>query len=158
MIIAIINADKALLKKHIEILGSDLFEGRGTGTKGGELAAAYISANFEKIGLIPIGDDNSYFQSIPFHGTNILNDSELTLLNSDDSLQLSIGKDYLLSNLGEQTIIPKPIELVFVEYGIIAPEFDHNDYQDKDVFGKIAVILNGEPYSEEYEYFNGNEK
>ncbi len=152
-----INADKVILKKHIEILGSDLFEGRGTGTKGGELAAAYISSNFKKIGLIPIGDENTYFQSIPFHGTNILNDSKLTLLNSNDSLHLEIGKDYLLSNLGEQTIIPKPIELVFVEYGIIAPEFDHNDYQDKDVSGKIVVIINGEPYSEEYEYFNGDE-
>ena len=152
-----INTDKTLLKKHIEILGSDLFEGRGTGTKGGELAASYISESFKKIGLVPIGDGNSYFQSIPFHGTNILNDSKLTILNSNDTLHIEIGKDYLLSNLGEQTIIPKPIELVFVEYGIIAPEFDHNDYQDKDVFGKIAVILNGEPYSEEYEYFNGDE-
>ena len=154
---SIINADKVILKKHIEILGSDLFEGRGTGTKGGELAAAFISSNFKKIGLIPIGDENSYSQSIPLHGTNILNESKLTLLNSNDTLQLEIGKDYLLSNLGEQTIIPKPIELVFIEYGIIAPEFDHNDYQDKDVSGKIVVMLNGEPYSEEFDYFNGDE-
>lgn len=152
-----INADKVLLQRHIDILGSDLFEGRGTGTKGGELAAAYIAEQFKEIGLKPIGENNSYFQKIPFHGTNIVDKSKLTLINSNDSLHLEIGKDYLLSNLGEQTIIPQGIELVFVGYGIIAPEFDHNDYLNKDIVGKIVVILNGEPYSEEYTYFNGDE-
>lgn len=152
-----INADRVLLKRHIDILGSDLFEGRGTGTKGGELAAAYIAENYKKIGLKPIGENGSFFQKIPFHGTSIVDKSILTLINNNDSLQLEIGKDYLLSNLGEQTIIPKAIELVFVGYGIIAPEFDHNDYLSKDISGKIAVIVNGEPYSEEYEYFNGDE-
>ncbi len=152
-----INADKVLLQRHIDILGSDLFEGRGTGTKGGELAAAYIAEQFKEIGLKPIGENNSYFQKIPLHGTNIVDKSKLTLINSNDSLHLEIGEDYLLSNLGEQTIIPRGIELVFVGYGIIAPEFDHNDYLNKDIVGKIAVILNGEPYSEEYSYFNGDE-
>lgn len=152
-----INADKVLLKSHIDILGSDLFEGRGTGTKGGELAAAYIAENYKQIGLKPIGKNDYYFQKIPFHGTSILDKSKLTLIHFNDSLQLEIGKDYLVSNLGEQTIIPRGIELVFVGYGIIAPEFDHNDYLNKDIVGKIAVILNGEPYSEEYGYFNGDE-
>ncbi|MCB9247331.1 MAG: hypothetical protein H6613_01680 [Ignavibacteriales bacterium] len=44
---------------------------------------------------------------------------------------MKVGSDYLLSNFGEQTIIPKPTEIVFVGYGIIAPEFDHNDYMEK---------------------------
>ena len=56
-----INTDQELLRKHINILGSDLFEGRGTGTKGGELAANYISKVYHDIGLTPIGDDKTLF-------------------------------------------------------------------------------------------------
>lgn len=149
--------DENKLRRHIEVLGSDLFEGRGTGTKGGELAASYIASVFESIGLIPIGDNNSYFQSIPFHGTSFLKGSKLYLYSGSDTLELRIGKDYLLSNSGEQTFIPKAIDLVFVGYGIIAPEYDHNDYLGKDMAGKIAVMLDGEPYSTDPEYFEADE-
>lgn len=152
-----INTDQELLRKHINILGSDLFEGRGTGTKGGELAANYISKVYHDIGLIPIGDDKTFFQKVPLHGTNIIDESTLFIQNQQDTFKLNIWSDYLLSNFGEQTIIPSALELTFVGYGIIAPEFDHNDYLDKNLSGKIAVILDGEPYSEDPEYFNGDE-
>lgn len=152
-----INADQEILKKHVDILGSDLFEGRGTGTKGGELAANYISSIYSEIGLKPVGDDGTYFQSVPLHGTNILDESKLVLLLNNDTINLVNGEDYLLSNLGEQTFIPRAIDLVYVGYGIIAPEYDHNDYLGKDITGKIAVILDGEPASNEFEYFNGDE-
>jgi hypothetical protein len=152
-----INADKEILRKHINILGSDQFEGRGTGTRGGELAATYISEVYRDIGLTPIGDDKTYFQKIPMHGTNIIDESRLFIQNPQDTFHLKIRDDYLLSNFGEQTIIPSALELSFVGYGIIAPEFDHNDYLEKNLIGKIAVILDGEPYSEDPDYFNGDE-
>lgn len=152
-----IEINENILRRHVEVLGSDLFEGRGTGTKGGELAANYIASVYEAIGLIPIGDNNSYFQSIPLHGTSFLKESKLYLYYGSDTLELIIGKDYLLSNSGEQTFIPRAIDLVFVGYGIIAPEFDHNDYLGKDIAGKIAVILDGEPESTDFEYFDADE-
>ncbi|MDX1702001.1 MAG: M28 family peptidase, partial [Melioribacteraceae bacterium] len=151
------NSEINLLIKHTEVLGSDLFEGRGTGTKGGELAANYISSIYKKNGLIPIGEDSTYFQGIPLHGTNYLEDTKLLLIADRDTLSLKICQDYLLSNLGEQTIIPTAIDLIYVSYGIVAPEFDHNDYLGKDVFGKIVVMLEGEPYSIDKDYFRGDE-
>ncbi len=151
------NIDTSYIKKHIEILGSDLFEGRGTGTKGGELAANYIAGEFQKNNLIPIGDNKTYFQNVPLHGTTVLDNSKLTLFIDNDTLNLTLWKDYILANTGEQTYIPSARDLVYVGYGIIAPEFDHNDYLGKDVIGKIVIIKDGEPSSNDKEYFNGDE-
>lgn len=152
-----INADQEVLRKHINILGSDQFEGRGTGTKGGELAASYIASEFRSIGLMPLGDNGSYFQDVPLHGTSVLDNSYLKFFTETDTSELIVGKDYVLISLGEESIIPKPVQLVFVGYGIIAPEYDHNDYLNKDVNGKIAVMLSGEPESNSLDYFNGDE-
>lgn len=152
-----INVSTERLKRHIEVLGSDLFEGRGTGTKGSNFAESYISDVFKSIELLPIGDNGTYLQSVPMHGTNFLPESKLIIYSDNNSWDLKIGKDYLLSNSGEQTYIPTALDLVFVDYGIIAPEFDHNDYLEKDISGKIAVMLDGEPDSDDEEYFNGDE-
>jgi hypothetical protein len=152
-----IQSEKPLLKKHIDILGSDLFEGRGTGTKGGELAANYISSIYQSIDLIPIGRDSTYFQEIPLHGASSLKASELILYKDLDSIRLELGKDYLLQNSGEQTIIPAKTEMIFLGHGIVAPEYDHNDYLNNDVSGKIVVLLNGEPESSDPEYFEADE-
>lgn len=152
-----INISPENLKKHVNILGNDLFEGRGTGTRGGELAANYIQSVFKNIGLIPIGDNDSYYQSVPMHGANVLPGSKLYIYLEHDTLELKIGSDYLLANSGEQTIVPQAIEMVFVGFGIIAPEYDHNDYLNRDIGGKIAVMINGEPESYTQDYFNGDE-
>jgi len=149
--------DKDKIRKHLEILGSDLFEGRGTGTKGGALAANYIATEFKKIELKPVGEDSTYFQNVPLHGTTVLDNSKLIFFSSLDTLQLSLREDYILANSGEQTIIPSAIGLVFVGFGIIAPEYDHNDYLEKDVTGKIVVMLNGEPESNSNGFFRGDE-
>ena len=71
---------------------------------------------------------------------------------------LALGSDYLLYSTGSQTWIPRPAPMVFVGYGIVAPEFDHNDYADVDVRGKVVVFLGGEPpSSEDPEFFAGEE-
>lgn len=144
-------------KDHLEILASDLFEGRGTGTKGGELAANYIAKQFQKIGLTPIGENNTFFQQVPLHGSSIMNNPNLKLYVNNDTISLNFKEDYLLENTGEQTIIPYPVDVTFAGYGIIAPEFDYNDYLERDVSGKIVVIIDGEPYSDDPEYFSGFE-
>jgi len=69
-----------------------------------------------------------------------------------------LNEDYLMYTSGEQTFIPNPVPLVFVGYGIIAPEFDYNDYQLIDVEGKIVVMLSGEPESNEANYFMGEKE
>ncbi len=143
------------IKRHLEFLGSDLFEGRGTGTTGGNLAAKYLALELDNFNLKPAGNNNTFYQYIPMHGNTILPQTNLTIYRSNEQTELEYGEDYFLFKSGEQTFIPNPLPLVFVGYGIIAPEFDYNDYQSIDIEGKIAVMLDGEPQSYDPEYFNG---
>lgn len=152
-LIEIISADS--IRKHTEILGHDSLQGRATGTLGERKAANYIARFFELLRLMPIGDQRTYIQSIPMHGSYPLRQSELTLFVDEGRERLELGKDYLLYKSGAQTFIPQPVPLVFVGYGIIAPEFDYNDYQSIDATGKVVAFLSGEPPSADSLYFGG---
>ncbi|MDZ7624080.1 MAG: M28 family peptidase [Ignavibacteriaceae bacterium] len=143
------------IKENTRVLASDIFEGRGTGTTGGNLAAKYIASEFAKYGLKPVGQENSFYQNIPMHGSYPLKSSELKIYSDDDEIFLELDKDYLLYKSGQQTFTPVPLPLVFVGFGIVAPEYDYNDYQEIDVEGKIVVFLDGEPESDDPEFFNG---
>lgn len=143
------------IKKHLEILANDSLEGRSVGTIGGNLAAKYISEKYSEYELNKITSEDSYFQNIPMHGSLPLSFSELTLIAGDDTSYLNYSKDYFLYRPGQQTYLPTPIPLVFVGYGIVAPEYDYNDYQSVDVEGKIVVYLDGEPFSDNEEFFDG---
>jgi len=146
---------KENLIKHTLALGSDEFEGRGTGERGGNKAAQYLAMEFSKLNLKPLGDDSTYFQNIRMHGGKPLATSELILHNGDKKIKFNLWEDYLLYFSGEQTFIPAPVELVFAGYGIVAPEYDYNDYQTIYVEGKIVVFLDGEPLSEDAAFFDG---
>ncbi len=149
------NFSTVSIQRHLEFLGSDLFEGRGTGTTGGNLAAKYIALELEKLNLKPAGNNGTFYQYIPMHGNKILPGTKLTILVNGEQIDLEYGQDYYLFKSGEQTFIPNPLPLVFVGYGIFAPEFDYNDYQSVDITGKIAVMLEGEPESNDKDYFEG---
>lgn len=143
------------LYRHLLFLGNDSLEGRGTGTRGGELAAAYLAQRIQQFGLLPPGEDHSYEQQIPLHGSKPLASSKFQLVTKAGTINLTLGRDYLLYNTGAQTFIPKPAPLVFVGYGITAPEYDYNDYQTMNVAGKIVVFLSGEPAANDLSYFEG---
>lgn len=143
------------ISHHVKFLASDSLEGRGTGQPGGNLAAKYLESEFGKMGLKPTGDNNSYYQYIPMHSSNPLSSSQLVIYQSYNEIQLILGEDYLLFTSGEQTYLPMPVNMVFAGYGIHAPEFDYNDYHSINVEGKIVVFLEGEPESEEQDYFSG---
>lgn len=150
-----ISTDK--IQKHLSYLGSNVFEGRGTGTTGGELAAKYLAQEFSRFGLTPLGSNGTYYQYIPMHGSTPQNNSKLTLFDKNNEEQLlKLSEDYILLNVGDQTFTPTPLQLIFAGYGIIAPEFDYNDYQSIDVEGKIVVVLEGEPLSDDINYFDGS--
>lgn len=144
------------IQKHISYLGSDELEGRGTGTRGGDLAADYLAKEFSNYELIPLGNNNSYYQYIQLHGSTPKESSRLTLFDKNDNQYLlNLNEEYILLNLGDQTYIPTPLPLIFAGYGISAPEFDYNDYQSIDVEGKIVAVLDGEPLSDNEDYFDG---
>ncbi|MBN8704314.1 MAG: M28 family peptidase [Bacteroidetes bacterium] len=152
---SIVEPDTGRIQNLIAVLGHDSLQGRGTGTLGGVKAANYLAAQFNLAGIEPAGDEGSWFQNIPLHGSKPLPNSRLILELPDENRILILGQDYLLYKTGAQTFIPKPVQMVFAGYGINAPQFDYNDYQDIDVSGKIVVILNGEPRSDDPSWFNG---
>lgn len=145
----------AEFRKNLSYLGSDIFEGRGTGTLGGYLASKYLAYKFDEYKLRPIGDDGTYYQNIPFHASVPQEKSQLKIFEGSKTVELNLRDDYVMMKTGEQTYVPEPEKLVFVGYGIIAPEFDYNDYQYSDVENKIVVILEGEPHSENLDFFDG---
>lgn len=105
----------------------------------------------------PPGFD-SFKQSIPMHISHPLPTSQLQLNIEGETLNLKLTDDYVLLEGGPSTLIPDMRQLVFVGYGIIAPEYDYNDYQSLDVVGKIVCFLDGEPFSKNPDYFDGTLK
>ncbi len=154
--------DSIRIKKHLKYLGSDLFEGRGTGTIGSELAAKYIAFNLNKYNITPLGYENTFYQYVPMHGSKATNKSYLIVLgngkveNNIDTLV--INDDFLFSHAAGRIFTPNPIPIVFVGFGILANEYNYDDYKNINVEGKIVVFLEGEPYSDKRDFFKGNLK
>lgn len=146
------------LKTHLDYLGSDLFKGRGTGTTGGNLAAKYLAEEFSKTNLIPIGNNGTFYQHIPMHGFKPSNSSKLIIINNSKFDTLLINNDFLIFQVTEDFTTNRDLEAVFVGYGINAPEYDYNDYLNIDVEGKIAVMLDGEPISDDNSFFEGKKE
>ncbi|MBN2426229.1 MAG: M28 family peptidase [Calditrichaceae bacterium] len=143
------------IKRHISFLGSDSLEGRATGSEGIKIAADYIREQLKKSGIEPPSGHADYFQRIPMHSSAPKQESLLLLLCNGDTLKLNLNKDYLLNKTGSQTFIPAPVPMIFAGYGIHAPEYDYSDYQETDVSGKVVVFLDGEPESDNPEFFKG---
>ncbi len=143
------------LQNHLNFLGHDSLKGRATGSRGEQLAAQYIISRLEKHTIQPLPGQGSYLQTIPMHSSRPLSTSRLILYKNSIEHPLVLEQDYLLYKSGPQTLLPNPVPLVFVGYGIIAPEYDYNDYQSVNIQGKIAVYLDGEPHSNDPKYFSG---
>ena len=158
-----VAADASRIKSHIRFLSDDLLEGRDTGARGHEIASLYIAAEFEKYGLTPAGDNGTYMQRVNFVQANIEQSSiKLSLTGSQGDMTLSHPKQFLTSPNPLDETTQMAGKLVFVGYAIVAPELQHNDYQDMDVKGKVVVALSGKPKSfpsEEGAHFgSGSEK
>lgn len=134
------------LRGHVEFLADDLLEGRGAATRGYDLAAAYVAAQFRQYGLEPAGDADTYFQSVPLiEATPVLPGSSARLVLDDETIDFEYGTDYLPSADFSSASSTLTAPLVFVGYGIDAPELNHDDFADIEVEGRIAVIVSGAP-------------
>ena len=145
------------LHKHIEILASDEFEGRGPGSAGGEKTKLYLKEEFKKMGLPSIKGD--YYLEVPLSKMTVdLNSSFLSISKNDKSRILEAGPEtvYWTKRVVEGISV-RASKLVFVGYGIVAPEYGWNDYKNLDVKGKTAVMLINDPgfWTEDPELFNG---
>ncbi len=143
------------LMAHVSFLSSDALAGRATGSQGGELAAHYIAYYLRRYQIAAMQEFPDYFQYVPMHGSKPLPSCKLFYHHNQEVYSFVYADDYVLYKSGAQTFIPNPLPLHFVGYGIIAPEFDYNDYANIDVTDKIVVYLSGEPPSDDPHYFNG---
>ncbi|HLI76286.1 MAG TPA: M28 family peptidase [Acidobacteriaceae bacterium] len=138
-------------------ISSDLFEGRYPGLRGGELAAEYIADQFAMAGLAPVGGSGGYMQQVNFVGMKAIPDkTSFRLVPAQGAAQaLTYGADYTVANqtLTPTTTINAPI--VFVGYGVTAPEFGWNDYAGVDVKGKVILCIVGDPPSDDPKFFGG---
>jgi hypothetical protein len=130
------------IRADMRFLSDDLLEGRGTGTRGHELAAKYMAAQFEQIGLQPWGDAGTYFQNVPFKASRP--DAEkttLTLVRGGKEEKFEFRKDFISRGDPGRTESSVEAEVVFVGDGVTAPEQGYDDYKGVEVKGKIVAML-----------------
>ena len=137
--------DEKNLHKHIKILASDEFGGRAPGTEGGEKTKDYIKEEFLASGLVPIKDN--YFLDVPLSKMVVdVNNSSLNIETKNGTRKLIAESESVFwSKQVKEEISIDSSELVFIGYGVIAPEYDWNDYKDIDVTGKTLVMLINDP-------------
>ena len=132
------------LLAHIKVLASDEFEGRSPGTKGEELSVKYIADQFKQIGLKPGNPDGTYTQDVPLAG--IKTEPRMSFTVADKTMDLKYPDDFVASSARLQPEIKiDKTDVVFVGYGVVAPEYGWNDYKNVDVRGKTLLMLIGDP-------------
>ena len=128
----------------IKELSSDVYAGRLPGTPGEEKSVAYIISQCKQIGLEPGAPDGGWIQKVPLWGTH--SKGSLHLIAGRRKATLTAGQDYVAwSVLPDQAVNLINSELVFIGYGVVAPEYHWDDYAGADVHGKTVVILSGDP-------------
>ena len=146
------------LAEHIKVLASDEFEGRRPASPGGRKTTAYLSGQFAALGLEP-GNGDSYLQAVPLLEITSHHMSPLSFSSGGETITGKISVNYTAStNRMEERITLTNSEVVFVGYGIVAPEFGHDDYAGIDVTGKTVVTLVNDPgyATQDPEIFSGN--
>jgi Zn-dependent M28 family amino/carboxypeptidase len=146
--------DAERIRAHVKFLADDLLEGRGTGSRGGDIAAHYIATQFELLGLKPVGDNGSYLQKVEFTGVHTEAATTASLVPSKGSvLDLKLGDDYVVGNQTQTESVDIDAPIVFVGYGIEAPEYRWDDFKGVDVRGKVVLVIVNEPPSKDPKFF-----
>jgi Zn-dependent M28 family amino/carboxypeptidase len=149
-----VNPEK--IRAHVKYLASDELEGRGMNQKGGDLAAEYIAAQFKSYGLKPAGENGTYFQKVPMVGVKTLPATTVALVpKSGAPVELKALDDYVTTNERQTESAEIDAPIVFVGYGISAPEYKWDDYKGYDLKGKVALLFVNEPVSDDPNFFKG---
>lgn len=144
------------IRWHVRYLSHDLLEGRGTGQRGGEVAAEYIATQFAEYGLKPAGDHGTYMQKVPLVGVTTLPETLFSLVpKRGEAMNLKPLDEYVAYDQTQQPQSDVDADIVFVGYGIEAPEYNWDDYKGTDVRGKVLLMLVNEPPSDDVKFFKG---
>jgi len=156
------SIDPEKIRAHVRFLSLDLLEGRGPGTRGAELAAEYIATQFALAGVEPAGDNGTYFQRVPLYAVHTIEDKTKFSFApaSGPPVDLTYGTEIVSKDQTGQPTADFDAPIVFVGYGIHAPEYHWDDYagpdgKDVDLHGKIALVIVNEPPSNDPNFFKG---
>lgn len=132
------------IMQHTKVLSSDEYEGRGPGTKGEELTVKYLTEQFQRLGLKPGNPDGTFLQKVPLAGFTAQATASFTA--GGKKINLEFPKDYVAVS---RRFVPESkvenSDIVFVGYGVVAPEYGWDDYKGVDVRGKTIVMLINDP-------------
>ena len=151
------SIDPERIRAHVRFLSLDLLEGRGPGTRGDKLAAEYIATQFALDGLQPAGDDGTYFQKVPLIAVHTIEDKTKFAFvpASGEPIELNYGSEIVSKDQTGQESAEIDAPIVFVGYGIHAPEYNWDDYAGVDVKGKVVLVIVNEPPSDDEKFFKG---
>ena len=151
------SIDPEKIRAHVRFLADDLLEGRGPGTRGGDLAAKYIGTQFALYGLQPAGDNATYYQKVPLYAVHTIEDqTKFSFVPGKGSpVDLTYGSDYVTKDQTGAASADIDAPIVFVGYGIDAPEYNWDDFAGVDVKGKILLVIVNQPPSDDPAFFKG---
>ncbi|HYH07297.1 MAG TPA: M28 family peptidase [Thermoanaerobaculia bacterium] len=137
------------IRAHTKFLSSDLLEGRGPGTRGDALATSYLAAQLEAMGLAPAGDNGTFFQKVSLLGITMDGDQSKVSFSKGGALQYR--DEFVGGSQTQKESAQLDSELVFVGHGVVAPEYQWDDYKGLDARGKTLVMLVDDPPATEKE-------
>jgi len=144
------------IRQHVRFLSHDLLEGRGTGQRGGDVAAEYIATQFGLYGMKPAGDNGTFMQKVPLVGLTTSPESTFALVpNSGEPMKLAFKDEWVAYNETLNDRAEIDAEIVWAGYGIKAPEYNWDDFKGVDVKGKVLLLLVNEPPSTDDKFFKG---
>jgi len=150
------RVDPERIRAHVRFLSDDLLEGRGTGQRGGDIAAQYIATQFALYGLKPAGDNGTYVQKVPMVGITPQPATTFAFVPAKGGANdLKVLDQYVAYDQTQQSQSDVNAEIVYVGYGIEAPEYNWDDYKLADVKGKVLLMLVNEPSSDDAKFFKG---
>lgn len=143
---AILEITAERMRDYVKELSDDKYEGRGPGSRGDVAARQYLAGELEKLGLLPGAADGTWEQPFELIGVTADQPEEWSFRKDDDELTLKQWDEFIVSSgVQGQRAEVKDAEVVFVGYGIQAPEYEWNDYKHYDVTGKFVLVMNNDP-------------
>ena len=139
------------IREHVRFLSSDLLEGRGVGTRGGQLTEEYLAAQLALAGARPAGENGTFYQTVPMVGVQTQPDAEF----SAGSLKFRWQDEFVGGSQRQKPVETFDAEAIFVGHGIVSKPENWDDYKGVDVKGKIVVLFTNEPQPDNPEVFKG---
>jgi len=134
------------IRGDMRFLSDDSLEGRGTGTRGHEIAAKFMAAELEAMRIAPAGDGGTYFQTVPLRSARVDEaKTSLALIHAGQSQNLAFRRDFIANGNPGQAESTVEAPVVYVGFGVTAPELNYDDYKGIDARGKIVAYVYGAP-------------